>query len=336
MADTGPFLKRRDLLLAGGAACAVSGLALSLRPGTPAVARDASPTQRIAGRAFGTDWRVNLPAGGDDPVLRRELDRLLAGIDAEMSPWRSDSRLSAVNRAIAGPQPISAEFAHVTQAALNLADVTKGAFDPTVGPAVSRWGFGPIDTQAATGWRGMTLEGDRVTKTDARLTLDLCGIAKGRALDRMGALLADMGHADFLVDLGGELLARGRHPSGRVWRVGIEDPRPGRSGLAGTIALRDRTIATSGIKANGYQSGTRRYSHIIDPMTMSPIQGALASVSVLSRDAMTADGWATALMAAGDSGPDLARRHRIDALFLFAQADGLRPEVSGQFEFRLG
>src|SRR5690606_29630121 len=123
------------------------------------------------------------------------------------------------------------------------------------------------------------------------LTLDLCGIAKGHALDRMVATLLDEGHEHFLVDLGGELAARGWHPSGRAWQVGIEYPLPGRGNIAGVLRLDKLAVATSGDRANGYDIGRRRYSHIIDPGTREPVDSSLGSVSVLMATAREADGW---------------------------------------------
>lgn len=321
-------LKRRDILLAGGAAALLTGLAL--RPSAPTVARGAPATEVIQGPAFGTTWTVRLPSGKAAPVPR--IESLLAAIDAEMSPWRADSTLTALNHAPAGRHPLSPELALVTGAALHLAETTGGAFDPTVGPAVARWGFGPIATGVA-GWQGLSVDGESLHKADAPLTLDLCGIAKGRALDLMATALLEAGQPDFLVELGGELIARGAHPSGRPWRVGVEDPRPGTEGLAGTLKL-DRAVATSGIKANGYQLGAHRYCHIIDPATQTPVPGTPASVTVLASQAMTADGWATALMAAGPDGPALARAQGIAALFLFDDAPGLRAETTGAIDYR--
>lgn len=323
-------LKRRDILLAGGAATLVAGLAL--RPSAPAVPRAAPATATLTGQAFGTTWTVRLPSGGKAAPEAR-IRALLAGIDAEMSPWRSDSTITALNRAQAGRHGVTPDVAHVTGAALHLAEVSGGTFDPTVGPAVARWGFGPIAGPGAKGWQGLAVDGESLSKAETSLTLDLCGIAKGRALDLMAEALTGADREDFLVELGGELIARGLHPSGRPWRVGVEDPRPGTVGLAGTVAL-DRAIATSGIKANGYQLGDRRYCHIIDPATQIPVPGTPASVSVLAAEAMMADGWATALMAAGPGGPALASAQGIDALFLFDHPGGLRAVTTGRVDYR--
>ncbi|MDO5704454.1 MAG: FAD:protein FMN transferase, partial [Paracoccus sp. (in: a-proteobacteria)] len=158
-------------------------------------------------------------------------------------------------------------------------------------------------------------------------TADLCGIAKGHALDRMAALMTARG-GDWLIDLGGEIAAGGHHPSGRAWQVAVE--RPDGSGAAEVLALRGGlSVATSGAGVNGYDLGGRRVGHIIDPAAGAPAQGGLAQVSVIGPQARAADGWATALFAAGEArAVTLAHRHRLTALIL--TADGRRIE-NGDF-----
>lgn len=294
----------------------------------PALAQGAAATVTLSGTAFGTLWRITLP-GGDHAALRPAIVRDLAELDAEMSPWRPDSLLSRINAMPAGVARVTPEFEVVFAAAKAVGEASGGAFDPRVGPAVARWGFGPIEGPARAG--RFVLDGGRLAKHGAA-TLDLCGIAKGRALDRLADLLRARGREDFLIDIGGELLAGGRHPEGRAWRAGIEDPRPEATGLALALPL-DGAIATSGIKTQSYLLGSRRYSHIIDPRSMAPARTAgLLSVSVLAPGAMLADAWSTALMAAGPRrGPELAEVAGIDALFLFDGPAGLRHRTTGRF-----
>ncbi|WP_299360417.1 FAD:protein FMN transferase [uncultured Paracoccus sp.] len=319
------LLTRRDVLSAGLAALAA-----------PALARAAGPVAVLAGAAFGTGWRVTLPAGRHVDVHRGAIEALLASLDAALSPWRPDSAVSRFNAAAAGGRPVPQSTLRVTRAALDIARASAGCFDPTVGPLVARWGFGPIAGDAAARWTGVRVDGGHLVKEDDGLTLDLCGIGKGHALDRMAELLVERGEADFLVDLGGELLARGRHPSGRNWTVAVEDPRADRpDGMAAAVLrLNGEAVATSGTRRQGYDLGGRRISHIIDPRRRAPRQGRLEQVSVVAADAMTADGWATALMAAGATeGPALARRAGINALFVLA--DEPAPVMTGSFAARL-
>lgn len=297
----------------------------------PSILRAAPPTGTATGAAFGSAWRITLP---DNALLERApVEALLARIDRLLSPWRADSEVSAFNRA-PDSVGVSAETAHVAQAALALAAESGGWFDPSVGPLVHRWGFGPI-TGEATGWPGLRAAGDHLSKDRAGLTLDPCGIAKGRALDLLAAHLADAGHEHALIDLGGELAALGRHPSGRPWQLAVEDPRPGHDGAAAVLVLEGLAVATSGLRAQSYDPGGQRLGHIIDPRRAAPAKGGLASVSVLAGSAMRADGWATALAAAGEQGPALAGRRGIAALFLFDDGGGLRAETTGGFDRHL-
>ncbi|MEW9612877.1 FAD:protein FMN transferase [Shinella sp. S4-D37] len=318
-------LGRRRFLALGGAA---------LLLGTaPAQAREAAPVKVLSGAAFATGWRVALRDDANISGLQARLANTLHTIDLAFSPWRSDSMIGRFNRSHADEAVVSDAVVGVARSALGIAEASGGRFDPTVGPMVARWGFGPIEKGETLpdGWRKIRAGNGHVARTARGLTLDFCGIAKGYALDRMAADLLDAGHEDFLVDLGGELAARGRHPSGRAWHVGIENPLPDAEGLNGVLQLDGMAVATSGDRRNGYDVGGRRYSHIIDPSTLEPVAGAPASVSVLMPAALDADGWATALMAAGSAGPDLARARDIAALFLFRHRDALRSVATGAF-----
>jgi FAD:protein FMN transferase len=325
-----PFLNRRAFLALTGAATATGVFS------APALARNAPAVETFTGTAFGTGWRIRLPGGTETSALRADVTTVLDEVDRQMSPYRSDSDLSRLNTAAAGRCAAPAEMLDVTRAALDLAAASDGRFDPTVGPLVARWGFGPIAGDPQADWTGLTLEPGAIVKDHARLTLDLCGIAKGYALDRLAHRARAAGHDAFLIDLGGELIARGQHPSGRPWHVGIEDPRRDVEGLAEVLGLTDQAVATSGDRENGYTLGDRRYSHIIAPDTGQPVAGPIASVSVIAASAMEADGWATALMAAGSTaGPELARRNGLAALFLLRAGDGLARVTTGAFDSHL-
>jgi len=306
-------------------ALALTGAALVL----PRAAQSAG-LSALSGRAFGTTWRMIAATEADLAPLARRIDGLFAGIDATFSPYRVDSSLSRFN-VLTGEMPLrDHELADVTAAALTIAEASGGAFDPTVGPLVARWGFGPITRGGAPDWRGLTVRAGAVIKARGDLTLDLCGIAKGWALDQAMREVARFGLSDVLFELGGEFAARGRHPEGRSWQVGVA---MGGDGVARAPVLRlenGRAVATSGIGVQSYRHDGRLYSHVIDTDTAQPVGDALHSVTVMARDAMRADGWATALCAAGaEAGPDLARRLGIAALFLIEGPSGLVPIQTG-------
>lgn len=315
---------------------AFAGTAL-LATSAPSVVGATASVTTVSGRAFGTQWTVTLPDSARVAGLSTGLHEMLGNVDQAFSPWRADSLVGRFNRAEADETVAPDEVVSVVRTALEISAGSDGYFDPTVGPMVARWGFGPIDTGQAPpdGWRHVRAENGHVTRDISGLTLDFCGIAKGHALDRMATLLLEAGHEHFLVDLGGEVAARGRHPSGRPWQVGLENPLVDRDGLEAVLRLDGMAVATSGDRRNGYDIGGRRYSHIIDPTAREPVASRLASVSVVMPLAIKADGWATALMAAGDAGPALARRHDIAALFLFRDGDGLKHVATGDISRHL-
>lgn len=293
----------------------------------------ADTLESLSGRAFGTSWHVTGPAGSGLARFRPEIEAIFARIDREMSPWRPDSTVSRFNAGKAATQPAGTELLRVTEAALALAGASGGAFDPTVGPLVAQWGFGPIKGDEVPDWRGLSTGAGRIAKDHPGLTLDLCGIAKGRALDLAVTLLRDRGQGDLLFDLGGELRALGHHPAGRAWHVAVEPPGEG-GPLPAVLRLEDgRAVATSGLKTQSYVLGGRTWGHIIDPLAARPVAGVLRSVTVVADDAMTADGWATALFAAGDTGgPALAEAQGISALFLFGDGPAPRQVRTGAIE----
>lgn len=296
-------------------------------------------TQTVQGQAFASPWRITTPTGSDVEAHRVAIDALLAQIDQQMSPWRDDSEISRFNTA-AQESAASAQLTTVAQAALTLAQFSNGWFDPTVGPQVAQWGFGPIKGANAGAdenrWQGLHATGDSLRKNIPTLTMDLCGIAKGYALDRMANHLQNAGVASFLIDLGGELKSTGQHPSGRDWHVAVEDPRQTQNGPAAALRLPSGlSVATSGLRAQSYALGGVDYGHIINPHSAQPATGTLASVSVLHSSAMLADGWATALAAAEEAAPQLAAENGIAALFLFIENGRLHQQTTGGFDRHL-
>jgi thiamine biosynthesis lipoprotein len=272
------------------------------------------------GPAFGSAWRLVLPDTNEAGGARAGLEAVVARVDALMSPWRQDTELSQFNAT--GFASVTRETGLVARASLELARDSGGAFDPTAAPLGRRFGFGPptvSPSRPAGRYREISIVGDVLRTECPGLSLDLCGIAKGYALDEIVRALDGL---DFLVELGGEVAARGRHPSGRPWRVGIE--RPGTAILQRIVEPDRRAIATSGDGAQGYTLGTRRYAHVLDPRTRTPVDNGVASVTVLAETGMIADGLATAAMVLGpEAARPLLEAHGAGALFLMRRDGGL-------------
>jgi len=312
------MLTRRRFLLTSGAALLVARTASA-----------STGTTNIGGNAFGSYWQLSVTPEGAVKAARAGLGAIIDAVDQGFSPYRADSVLSMFNRnANTDWQAIRPDVHQVLQAGLNLATTSMGAFDPTVGPAVARFGFGPI-TGAMGHFNEITLTPEAVRKARPGLSIDLCGIAKGYALDLMAARLADAGIEDFLLDLGGELVSCGTHPSGRPWQVAIDAPG---GGLTEAFALSGQAVATSGTTIQAYHIGQKTFGHIIDPLTGKPSASGVVSVSVLAQTGMAADGWATALMAMPEQKAlATARQQGLDALFLVARDNGFEPVALGNF-----
>ena len=284
-------------------------------------------TFRIA--AYGPEKRrlANVVYGAFDEAKR---------INNLISNYRDDSELSRLNQADTGaPIDLSPETMQVFAEALRIGELTGGAFDVTVGPLVNAWGFGPgertpslADTEldrlrAAVGWGKIAVGDTTVTKLADGVYCDLSAVAKGFGVDQAARALDAHGHQNYMVEIGGEVLARGVNGEGRAWRIGIEKPSEAGQGLQGVIELDGMAMATSGDYRNFWEEDGVRYSHTIDPRTGRPVRHQLASVTVLEPTCMRADGFATALMALGeDEGYGLAERLELAALFQVRTPDG--------------
>jgi thiamine biosynthesis lipoprotein len=321
---------RRSFILGAGATLAAGGLR-----------GETQNVLQIGGPAFGAGWRVSVPVGADDEAgaaaIASAVADIVASVDQSASPFRAESEISAFNRIRSADWiPLSPATLQVIGEAKRVAAVTAGAFDPTLGAVVGRYGFGPITTPQAGSFRDLSLGDQGVRKADPAQTLDLCGIAKGHALDRIADALAALGHRDFFVELGGEVTAQGAHPAGRPWRAGIERPVAGATEIQHIVSIKGEALATSGATVNGYTYGDRRYSHIIDPDSRLPVETALASVSVFAPRAITADALATALFAMGsERGPAFAEGAEIPALFITRDAGSLRSWATHEFATRI-
>ena len=293
----------------------------------PAAARSAQ-LRVLTGPAFGSAWRLVLPDTEQAAAAQRQVERVLARIDALMSPFRADSELARFNAV--GHAALSRETAAVTRAALDLARDSDGAFDPSAAPLSRRYGFGPLAialARPAARHRDLRLSAGTLSTACPGLSLDLCGIAKGHALDEVARALDGL---DFVFELGGEVTARGRHPEGRRWRMGIEEP--GGMRLQRLFDADGRALATSGDAAQSYVVGGRRYAHVVDPRAGAPVANGVASVSVLAESGQEADGLSTAAMVLG---PAAARALLVSrgasALFLMRSPAGLQEATVNGF-----
>jgi thiamine biosynthesis lipoprotein len=298
---------------------------------------------------MGTRWSASVDA--DSSVDLAELHQDLAGavqrVDQQMSPWKHDSDLMRLNFAPVDTWiNLPAELLQVLTCALDIQRLSAGAFDPGVGALVDAWGFGATrdtpDAQAISAARQLKpscthkcleldLPASRARKL-APLQLDLCGIAKGYAVDCMATLLQKHSVQHALASIDGELRALGRQANAESWAVALEGPTFGRREVRSVIELEDLAVATSGDYRRYLQVGEKRLSHTMDARRSAPVNNTVASVTVLASSCMHADAWATALLVAGPGeGLAMAQRLGLDALFLLRHAEGLVELGLGRF-----
>jgi thiamine biosynthesis lipoprotein len=296
---------------------------------------------------MGTHYEIRIAGDGLDDALRErvvaESEHRLDEVDAWMSDWNPASEISRFNALRdTSDFPVSKETASLMAFAIELNETTDGAFDVSVGPLVALWGFGrgaridgPPSNEEIAELRGHTGPGKlrvRISeggspawlgKNDPETQVDLSAIAKGFGVDHVAAGLEMLGRRDYLVEIGGEVRARGERPGGGPWRVAVEKPIDEGRQVQSVVELKDRAMATSGDYRIFYEEDGRRYSHTIDPRTGRPIEGGPASVTVLAETTTAADAWATALMVLdAEKGLELADEHGLAVLLLMRTESG--------------
>lgn len=317
---------RRRVLQATGAVALLPVLPKGARAGLPA----------LTGATMGTYYRIRIehaPVGLYLPKLKRAIEQIFETTQTLMSTYRTDSELSRFNVSFTSRwQDVSDGTARVVQTALRIQRESNGAFDPAAAPLVDYWGFGPmpgaheravglVPSQLLTRVADAKIElkAGRMRKHHKGAALDLNAIAKGDALDGVAGVLERAGVTDYLVEVGGEIRARGAGPAGDGWRVGLDNPRGGARPI---IRLNQKAVATSGDYVNYFMRNGKRYCHILDPRSGSPVEHGLSMVSVVADSAIEADAWATALLVMGpDHGVQHAMRNAMAALFLRRDGD---------------
>ena len=270
-------------------------------------------------------------AGIDTDAIGQDLAHVVGRVDQQMSTWKADSDLNRLN---AAPEQewisVPKELAKVLSAALRICQLSKGAFDISVGDLVQVWGFGPgeptvtkppparLPRACLPVSAALVVDQQRnQVQKHAPLNLDLNGIAKGFGVDELARSLEGFGIIRYLVGIDGEMRARGVKPDGNPWAVALEKPNRGIREVMGVMELSDAAMATSGDYRQCVDVAGRSYAHTMDPATGAPLNNSLASVSVVAPTCLLADAWATALMVLGDrEGPRLAQEQKMEALFV--------------------
>jgi thiamine biosynthesis lipoprotein len=307
---------------------------------------------RITGSTMGTFYTVKvteLPRGLDIDDLEGNIDKILESVNDQMSTYRQDSELSRLNSSPSTAWvDVSPEMMTVMTEAVYISRLTHGAFDVTVGPLVNLWGFGPQpmtekvptdeairEALAKTGYRHIKIRAmpPAVKKDLAELYIDLSGIAKGYAVDKIADYLESLGISNYLVEVGGEMRGKGLNARGLPWIIAIEKPVSGERAVERLIHMEDKGLATSGDYRNYFEINGQRFSHTINPETGRPITHKLASVTVISSSSMRADALATALMVLGpEQGFAFATRENLAAFFIVKGPHGFLEKNTDPFK----
>tara|TARA_R110001583_G_scaffold33943_6_gene114602 strand:+ start:9539 stop:10576 length:1038 start_codon:yes stop_codon:yes gene_type:complete len=306
----------------------------------------------VQGKTMGTYYKVTVVLSEEQlnkPVyalntLQLKIDEKLELVNDQMSTYRPHSELSSFNQTEKSLK-VSPETAFVVQSSLALFELSQGAFDVTVGPLVNLWGFGPdkkpnkvpsneviASQKEKVGSEKLTVNENTLIKSIPDLYVDLSAIAKGYGVDVVAEYLQSIGISDYLVDIGGELRAKGVKPLNKQWTLAIEKPVEGQS-VQRIIHIGDNGIATSGDYRNYYEFDGIRYSHTIDPKTGKPINHKLVSVTVIHPSSMMADGFATTIMVLGpEAGLIFAKDNNLAVFLLVKQGDDFIEHFTAEFE----
>lgn len=289
------------------------------------------------GNALGTSYSIKYehPEGTD---LSEEIVALLDAFENSMSIYRPQSVISQINANVPGVKP-DAHFVKMYGVARGIWEETGGLYDITVAPLVNAWGFGPanradvpaeqIDSLLKfVGMDKVSLQEGVVVKSDSRIMFDCNSIAKGYAVDLVASFLEHQNIDNYLVEIGGEINARGVNPSRKTWTVAIDKPFDGNQ-MPGVyrqavLSLRDRSLATSGNYRRYFEDNGVKYAHSINPHTGFPVRDTLLSVTIVAPDCTTADAWATACMVSGmQKSLSLLERHpELDAYLVYSDREG--------------
>jgi thiamine biosynthesis lipoprotein len=267
--------------------------------------------QKLEGGALGTYYAITYK-GKENLKLQFGVDSILKSIDETFSIFNPTSITSKINNN--QEITINNDFVEVFKIALHIAKETDGALDITIGPLVNLWGFGKDERKAdisqaeidsvmtLIGWWKVCRDGNSILKQNPDIQLNFNALAKGYAVDKVADYLVAQGYKDCVVDIGGEIVAKGKKYHDQEWNIGLQTPtrtRDGEMRAEESFHLRDRAVATSGNYRNYFEENGQRFTHIIDPKTGRPEKSNLLSVTVIADQCVMADAYATAFMVMG-------------------------------------
>lgn len=323
------------------------------------------PISKISGPTMGTEYHISWVTevsseserSAESIDVQSQIDEILRTLNKSMSTYDPESELSLLNtNSPSDWQQISEHLFRVLAMSESIHQRSHGAFDVTVGPLVNLWGFGPnkhlkkvpdvnevnallanIGAEAIKLREIVSSQSDGIKKFEVNVAskryIDLSAIAKGYAVDVLGEYLEGRGINRYLVEVGGEILARGVKAKDTPWRIAIEAPTDNTRTAQIIIPLSDVGIATSGDYRNFFKQDGKRFSHTIDGRSGYPVTHGLASVTVLHKSVAIADAWATALTVLGaEEGLKVAQQQGLLAFFIQRDDNGFKQSMTSQFK----
>lgn len=305
----------------------------------------------FSGDTMGTTYSIKAVVAPDNTIdmasLAQQIKMLLEDYNEVMSTYISDSELSRFNRAPVGEWvSLSDDLFDILHVSEQVSQISDGAFDITLGPLINLWGFGPATRSTPPSDEMIAsvkvdighhyVEIDEASKRARRqknVEVSLSAVAKGYATDVVARLLENNSINNYMIEIGGELKIRGVNQRDKHWKIGIEKPALGRTGVVQAVTGDNVAIATSGEYRNYYEENGVRVSHTLNPVTGKPIRHKLASVTVVTELGGYADAYATALNVLGPAeGYELAEREKLAAFFIVSEGDSFRIKYTSEFE----
>jgi len=304
---------------------------------------------KISGNTMGTTYKI-LIVSKDKKInkikLKKNIDDLLNKVNMEMSTYIKDSEISRFNSSSTTEWfPVSEGFAKVVKNSIDISKKSNGSFDVTISPLIDLWGFGkrsgeriPNKTEIDqisqyTGYKNLDVKFSPpyIKKKTPKLQINLSAIAKGYGVDKVVEFLNSRNYKNYLVEIGGEVRVGGKKFN-KKWRIGVLKPDTiDKYNII--VLLSDISLATSGDYFNYFEKDGRRYSHTIDPVTKRPITHKLASVTVVHKSCMLADGLATAINVMGpDKGYEFALKEGLPIYMIIRKDKGFVIKMTPSFK----
>lgn len=297
---------------------------------------------------MGTSYQITIAMDSDKKeALQSSIDKKLAQINQLMSTYIEDSELSVFNQTkTKNCLELSEETIYVIKSANEVSKKTAGKFDITLAPLIEIWGFDKKQTNnkipeqkaiqkllSQIGYQKIQIQSHCIAKQNPSLSVNLSAIAKGYAVDQIAEIISRNGYSNYLVEIGGEIANSGVNARGLPWRIAIESAATDKRSLQRSISPKGMGIATSGDYRNYFEKDGQRFSHTIDPTTGYPINHRLASVTVLHKETMLADAFATAMMVMGpEASLKFANKNQLAIFMLVKNGDTFNEVYSQAFD----